>query len=187
MRLGGIYALERLAADSPRDRLTVRNVLAAFVRYHDFCAVQPPAEQCTAPFGDLVLARTAMPLPTDVYAALTTALSLTTAGDDIADFPQTRFPRADFPLKAQIRRADLSGADLTFAGFSGADLAFSNMSGSCLTWAHLTDADLSKAELSGADLYDAQLRNANLTGADLRGADLRNVFGMTPARSERWP
>ena len=58
VRLGGIYALQRLAADSPRDRSTVRNVLAAFVRHHDFCAAEPPAPQCSAGIYDLMLART---------------------------------------------------------------------------------------------------------------------------------
>lgn len=38
VRLGGIYALERIAADSPRDHPTVVEVLSAFVREHG----QPP-------------------------------------------------------------------------------------------------------------------------------------------------
>ena len=32
VRLGGIYALERIANDSPRDRETIFEVLAAFIR-----------------------------------------------------------------------------------------------------------------------------------------------------------
>jgi hypothetical protein len=34
VRLGGIYALERIANDSPQDRATVAEVLTAFVRGH---------------------------------------------------------------------------------------------------------------------------------------------------------
>src|SRR5215469_6153596 len=34
VRIGGIYALERVARDSPRDHPTVMEVLAAFVREH---------------------------------------------------------------------------------------------------------------------------------------------------------
>src|SRR5215813_6013516 len=34
VRIGGIYALERVARDSPRDHPTVMDVLAAFVREH---------------------------------------------------------------------------------------------------------------------------------------------------------
>lgn len=79
--------------------MTIRNVLAAFVRHHDFCSAQPPSQQCTAPIRDMYLARTATPLPTDVEAAFSAALSLTAAGDDFADLSQTRFPRVVFPDK----------------------------------------------------------------------------------------
>ncbi len=33
-RLGGVYSLERITGDSPKDRLTVVEVLAAFIREH---------------------------------------------------------------------------------------------------------------------------------------------------------
>ncbi|KUL43773.1 hypothetical protein [Streptomyces regalis] len=56
-RMGGIYGLERIMADSPRDHYTIVEVLAAFVREH----AQTPA----AP--DAVDARA----PADVQAALT--------------------------------------------------------------------------------------------------------------------
>ena len=42
-----------------------------------------------------------------------------------------------------------------------------------LRWADLRGANLSEADLSGADLRWANLREANLSEADLRGADLR--------------
>lgn len=180
VRLGAIYALQRIAVDSPKDRLTVRNVLAAFVRDHDFCTAQPPATQCAAPITDLVLARSSKLLPADVYAALTTASSLSTGKDDLADFSESRFPRVYFPQGADLRYADLHDADLTFAGLYKVNLMFVDASGACLTAANLTGADLSHADLRGADLSLAQLSGANLSGADLRGADLRSVFGMSP-------
>src|SRR5262249_47441889 len=34
VRIGGIYALERVARDSPRDHPTIMDVLAAFIREH---------------------------------------------------------------------------------------------------------------------------------------------------------
>ena len=34
VRIGGIYALERIARDSARDHTTVMEVLAAFIREH---------------------------------------------------------------------------------------------------------------------------------------------------------
>ncbi|MGK5554743.1 hypothetical protein ACSNOI_24310 [Actinomadura kijaniata] len=35
VRTAAVYALERIAAGSPRDRLTIRDVLAAYIREHD--------------------------------------------------------------------------------------------------------------------------------------------------------
>jgi hypothetical protein len=42
-RLGGIYALERLMADSPRDQPTIVEVLAAFVRRTSHAPERTPA------------------------------------------------------------------------------------------------------------------------------------------------
>ncbi|WP_248961135.1 pentapeptide repeat-containing protein [Sphaerisporangium perillae] len=168
--------MQRIAADSPKDRLTIRNVLAAFVRNHDFYTTRPPASQCTAPLRDLYLTRTIKRLPSDVHEALTIASSLTVQGDALADFSETRFPRVELS-KARLSRADLTRADLTFAGLWAADLTSANAAAACLTRANLTDANLGKADLRSADLYDAQLGGANLSGADLRGADLRSVSG----------
>ena len=57
-------------------------------------------------------------------------------------------------------RADLRNADLRYADLWGANLR---------------DADLRNADLWGADLRDADLRGANLRYADLWGADLRDA------------
>jgi hypothetical protein len=50
VRLGGIYALERLAEDSPRDHDTVVQVLAAFIRDHaqPLLATSPPSTAGTS-------------------------------------------------------------------------------------------------------------------------------------------
>jgi hypothetical protein len=53
--------------------------------------------------------------------------------------------------KADLSRADLSGADLRGVNLSGADL-----SGANLRWADLSGADLRWADLSGADLSGAK-------------------------------
>ncbi|MFI6393295.1 pentapeptide repeat-containing protein [Nonomuraea sp. NPDC050540] len=178
VRFGGIYALQRIAADSPRDRLTVRSVLAAFVRNHDLCAPRP-APQCTASIAELAVVRNIADVPPDVHAALTIASGLTVPGDPLTDFSQVRFPRAALE-GIRLSRADLEGADLTWAGLRGADLSGVNAPEACLTYARLRGADLSKANLRLAELSGADLTGANLSGADLRGADLQGVTGMTP-------
>ena len=74
--------------------------------------------------------------------------------------------------RANLSDADLSGADLRRANLSDADLRRANLSDADLSGADLSDADLRRANLSDADLSDADLRRANLSDADLSGADL---------------
>ncbi|EBG8578452.1 pentapeptide repeat-containing protein [Salmonella enterica] len=62
--------------------------------------------------------------------------------------------------RADLRGANLRGADLCDADLRGADLRDAN----------LCDADLRGADLRGANLCDADLR-----GADLRGANLPDL------------
>ena len=68
-------------------------------------------------------------------------------------------------VDANLRGADLGGADLGDANLRGADLG-----GADLGDANLVDANLRGADLGGADLVDANLRGADLGGANLRGA-----------------
>ena len=66
---------------------------------------------------------------------------------------------------ANIRGADLRGANLEDANIRGADLR----------GADLEDANLRDANLRGADLEDANLRGADLRGANLWDANLRGA------------
>ena len=73
---------------------------------------------------------------------------------------------------ANLRGANLYGADLRGANLYGADLYGADLRGANLRGADLYGADLRGADLRGADLYGADLRGANLYGADLYGANL---------------
>jgi len=63
----------------------------------------------------------------------------------------------DGGVKADLRGADLMGANLRYAELMGADFRY---------------AELMGADLMGADLRDAELRRANLMRANLRDANL---------------
>ena len=73
--------------------------------------------------------------------------------------------------EANLRGADLSDANLRNANLRGADLRWANLSDANLRWADLSDANLRGADLSGANLSGANLRGADLREANLRGAD----------------
>jgi uncharacterized protein YjbI with pentapeptide repeats len=178
VRLGGIYALERIAADSERDHPTVVEVLTGFVREASRRRRTPsPTEetvQATAQGPATVAPKSnAKPQPaTDVQAALTV----------LGRLPQRPgVPRGDLSSAqvagAQLNRANLSGAWLRGADLSGAQLNQANLSGAWLAVANLSGAQLSGADLSGAqfsgvDLSGAQLERANLSGAELFEANL---------------
>ena len=73
-------------------------------------------------------------------------------------------------------RADLRGANLFGANLSDADLRGANLFGANLSDADLRGADLSCADLRGANLFGANLSDANLRGADLSGASMDQMI-----------
>jgi uncharacterized protein YjbI with pentapeptide repeats len=153
VRIGGIYALERIARDSPRDHPTIMEVLAAFIREHSR-EQWPPAEPGAAPPEH----RTRP----DVQAAATVIGRRTVRHDS----QPVNLGSADLIL------ADLTGAHLTGAYLTGAHLTGAYLTGAYLAGAHLILADLTGAHLTGADLTGAYLAGAHLAAADLTGADL---------------
>ena len=76
----------------------------------------------------------------------------------------------DVVIAAVKQRVDLYGANLSDANLRSADLYGANLSGANLSDANLRSADLHGANLSGANLSDANLRSANLSDANLYGA-----------------
>jgi hypothetical protein len=174
VRIGGIYALERIARDSPRDHPTIMEVLGAFIRGHSherWPLVEPdgePPPRSTRP---------------DVQAAATVI------GRRIVQYDSQPVNL----IGADLRGAHLTDADLSRAHLSSAILIGADLRGADLTGAHLDRADLSRAVLIDAVLIDAQLFNtrlssANLTRANFAGAKIMASL-LTDARftDVRWP
>lgn len=169
VRLGGIYALQRIMQDSRRDQPTIANVLATYIRTH---AAKPPAK--------------GQDVPADVHAALTVLATRDTFRDDgtfLLDLHDAKLPNITLrdgraALRqanlggVDLRGADLSRADLRIADLNGANLNGANLNGADLNGAGLGDADLRDADLNGADLRDAYVLNADLRGTDLRDTNL---------------
>jgi uncharacterized protein YjbI with pentapeptide repeats len=197
VRLGGVYALERIARDSPRDYGPVMEVLTAFARQES----PLPANAAATP----VVAAPAV--PEEVRAVLKVigrrteeqiaaelaagsgCLDLTdlnAVGVDLsgADLRNTCWNRSDL-RGAQLMRADISGASFVGADLSQqASLDGANARGAVLSQAdlrlsNLSNADLSDANLLSADLSFAQLVETDLSDSTLVGAmlDTANAFG----------
>jgi uncharacterized protein YjbI with pentapeptide repeats len=176
VRLGGIYALERIAKDSERDHPTVVEVLSAFVREHSD-PVHTESEPSMAKVLNAFLQGDSQPAveqpddkpklkpTTDVRAAIAVLGRLPSR----LDVPRADLTRADF-AGAALYRANLSGFGLSDADLQGAGLMEANLQQANLLWANLR-----RAYLHGANLQDANLRQAHLEGADLQGANLRQA------------
>ncbi|MEU6155351.1 pentapeptide repeat-containing protein [Actinosynnema sp. NPDC047251] len=167
-RLGGIYALERLARDSPRDQPTVIAALSAFVRGTAPRRPAPVPSTAHTPTPASGFEPCAQQPAVDVQAALTVLGRRATDQDQ-----RTRINLAETCLaRANLARADLTGANLANADLTLADLAGANLANTDLSAAKLANADLVDRYRNGADLAGAYLVDANLAGANLINADL---------------
>ena len=77
---------------------------------------------------------------------------------------------------ANLKGANLWGADLKGANLEGANLWGADLKGANLEGANLWGANLEGANLRGADLWGANMKGANLKGANLKGACLKGAF-----------
>ena len=175
VRLGGIYALQRLMQDSPRDQRTVIAVLCAFVRDQSAATIKP-GKPLARPPTDVQAALTVVGTRDAARDAPTTVLDLDHAHLTGADLAGTNLRHANLAganlRGAHLGLANLRGATLIGANLGGAHLREAQLTGAELDGTDLTNADLSIAHLVGAFLHGANLTAAYLTGADLRGADL---------------
>lgn len=169
VRLGGIYALERIARESPKDHWPIMEVLTTFVR-----EIAPSTVPIEKPLTDIqavltVLGRTAID-----YAKEGEMRSL--------DLRATHLARASL-MKAKLQRAlltkvNLQRAILIEANLQGAILNRANLNGVILEKANLRATIFYGANLQGGRLNKADLRGADLNFADLRGANLRGAEGL---------
>lgn len=195
VRLGGMYALQRIMQDSPRDHPTVVSVLSAYVRQHaslpssggeksqTTSAEHSPDADIQAVMNVLAHRRPAFDKGTTVDLSRTDLRGLKSmsaeGGDDI------NLRGADL-TGADLRGADLSYADLREASMWQVNLTQANLLGTNLRRARLNDAILTKTSLCGTDTYiDPEtgkamyfcpdLTEAYLDGAKLSGASLAHT------------
>ena len=161
VRIGGIYALDRIAHDSEKDHPTVMQVLTAFVREHSHEPRNPSStehRQSTLP--DVQAAIRVIGLRNTNYdkpgGLDLTAADLTDAVLDYANFSEAWLEYAIF-VHASLPHAKFIKARLHHANF---------------TRANLTEVDFTEADLTEADFTDLDLTAAKFTGAKLGGAKL---------------
>ncbi len=159
VRLGGIYALERIARESEMDHAPIMEVLSAYVRERRSWMASP---ESTSPPPDLV-----KPASADVQAAIT-VLGRRTLKHDTG--PPLNLAGVHI-VRAQLNGLDFSGANLAKANLTEANLIGAHLNGSFLNEADLSRARLEQAQLRGAQLYRATVNHAQFENADLQDAN----------------
>ena len=198
IRIGAIYALERLAKDSERDYGPIIETLTAYIREHcgkpknfdgkdlvgkvleqawekwlESLPEEPPANRADIKTALMVLSRREK------------NRNWTSRGGNEAqpDFFGVNFQKADLSdhhVGLAYKDTYLESAYLDFAilwgvNLSGADLHLANCVGADFWFANLERANLKGANLIQANFHNANLQNTNLRGANLIQANFHNA------------
>ncbi|WP_238161637.1 pentapeptide repeat-containing protein [Kribbella antibiotica] len=171
VRVGGIYALERIMRDSPQDQPAIMEVLQAFIRVHSASRGKPPA------ITDVGAERLLPAAPADIQAALNVIVRRDHSRDGgrTIDLSYTKLFGADlsdaYLVGAELEGADLTGATMFRANLTKAHLLSTNLSFASCRWANFTDAGMVKVVMVNTFAY-----NANFNGAELQAAIMHNTF-----------
>ena len=202
VRVGAIFALERISKESPDDYWTIMEVLTAFVRermryttimarlseraYFLWLQAGRPEGHSEEFWVEAVRLERLDQMPTDIAAILTVIARRSIENQRrekdrgwYLDLSKTYLIEADLSevvlRTANLDRTHLEGAVLLNAQLEGAVLYGAHLEGADLQLAHLERADLVGADLERAVLWGAHLERASLGGAYLEEADLHEA------------
>lgn len=162
-RLGGIYALERIAKGSPDDHGPIMEILTAYVREN---SPRRGTEMAKAGSNGSNISQP----DTDIQAIMTVIRRRERKQDrGILDLSLTDLRQAN------LRELHLEGVHFNGARLEEADLQGAHLEGASLKRSHLKRVILRNAVLKKADLYLGSLAEADLQEADLEGARLEQA------------
>ena len=157
-RIGGIYALERLAREHAYEyHIQIMDLLCAFIRMPYQETGRDTQEEHSDEENNPRCRQ-------DVEAAAIVIVR-----------------RSEYQIKVEEKHRqasnesnnrwglNLEGANLAHASLGASNLSYANLRHANLVFAHLMDADLSYANLQQADLFGAFLFDSNLSGALMGG------------------
>ncbi len=177
VRVGAIYALERICQDSPRDHIRIMEILTAYIRENTPVASLSPTIEPIDPKRPRADIQAAL----DVVGRRSAELvALEHTKQFRLDLRQSDLSWANF-ANGCFDGAHLSGCRLEAANFRNTSLRGARLQGSLLNFADFFNADLCGALLDHATLRRSDPRRGSITqarelrGMSVAGADLSSV------------
>ena len=186
IRVGGIYALERIARDSREDHGPIIEILTAFIRQNAPWSSDSSRDDEEVAWGAV---------PAHSKADIQAALTVVARRDVTRDPPDYRLNLSS----ADLRKANLGNARMDRANFRYSSLENAYFRGAHLRHAdffftHLEDADLTEADLEGADFFEAITSGTRLVDADVSNVDFSlidlsslDLVGAKADHRTTWP
>ncbi len=155
VRLGSLYALERIAQDSIRDHIQVMEILCAYIRTNTLKSDEPDDDK---------------PMREDIQTALTIIGRRETWPNGKKRIKEEIARR----YKIDLRNCNLRGVQLTKANFSNANISSANLSKAIIGDTNFCGAMLNKINLNGTIFAETDMSNSWLNEADMT-----NVWFLT--------
>ncbi len=163
VRLGALYALERIAQDSLRDHIRIMKIICGYVRINRLL------------WDAKVRKIEKEPVQEDIRAAINiiaNRYNWTTDKNHLKTEKNQRY-------KLDLRYCNLHNVDLYDAELSGASLIGAILTRAILVRAKFNDANLSEVNLNDATLIGADMENAKTTVAYAYKVDLSECKNLT--------
>jgi Pentapeptide repeats (8 copies) len=167
VRIGGIFALGRIARESKTDHWPIMEILTAYLRNRS----SETKRAANSPTGSDAASCAHCPC----YELNAHQMIPETNADFAAIVEVLRCRKASYESSDQrlnLERVNLEGVNFSGADLRGARLFGASLQGARFYRAHLEGADFSGAILRGTDFTEAYLDGVNLIGTDLHRAVL---------------
>lgn len=194
VRLGGIFALEKISESSPDYASVINKVLATYIRQKSNMHDSTIFEELQAAIDIISYKDNHKNYERDsIYEVNISNVILCrfdfnnsilkNAKMIASDFSGSNFVSANLTrvtaYGANFFKTNLTNANLSGSNFYGGNFEQAIFSGSILKNANFQLADLKEADFSNCDLSGVDLTDADLTGTKLLGANLLKAIGLT--------
>jgi len=180
IRLGGIYALERIANESDKDYWPIMDILTAYVKKNASIEDSKVRKQNKVRLDIqvilIVIGRCKYPISDGVYYRLDLSNIFVREVDlQEASFVDVEFNEANFE-KAYLPSSNLEGVSFFGTNLKNAILVGANLEEAILSKTNLEGSALAAAYLKGAYLDGANFKRANLEWSNFEKADLQEAY-----------